>query len=738
MKRGNLFSIVGLCTATIISGVFFAVQNKSFFSSFTKASSDYEIVFDEENNYSFSTSSYSGFYNFIAYTKRGTGLAFREMRLNDAPHDGNWRSPTANQYNPALLMNMDPIGGLASLNINYVITDEDNYFVGIKYGWVCGYSSGSYYDDSPLDQYEAFLNSNELFTFNDIQPSYFYMKFYNVNIVSMRFTFSCEEVLPEVPDDSEHFELVTSLSQIDTDSEYAISTTKSESGFMISTEEVEKTRGVTAIHPNNNKIAYDEDIMRFSITSDASGYYFQTTNYQGTDGYIYSTANYGNNDFYIDNSRQTAFNLSFDEDNHCDISFEFLYSSKTYTKRMQFYNGIPQKFYFRYKVLDSQNLPVYLYKYIPVENKTMTLAYSDLVGMSKSYANGNYGKLTTNGLSYEYYRTVRATNNSSGYAFKMVAPDFYYSDGGYASSFYNMPSSPIYGIKKITVTYQATSGIMIATASDYGVEIYNTLPSHNSYSSAYITVSTANFFKIMTNGSDANIKDITIDYSGHVTSYNSTTTYSGNRKSYTPYSGSYTPGVTTKTMYISETETKTYTYYTYSYINSNPSFKDAAALIDPVDVCNYFEAFGCAPANFGQTNFSGGSLRDGVTLPSKNEVSSLFGNKARCISKYNRTDGYATSVPYNNAQGSSTPIYYELDIDTNGSYSVNSRQVGRVVAWDYGFSCYNTASEHVPVCVYTDDHYATFQEYNNMGGFSPRFDTQRLLTGNVHSVLTTI
>ena len=53
------------------------------------------------------------------------------------------------------------------------------------------------------------------------------------------------------------------------------------------------------------------------------------------------------------------------------------------------------------------------------------------------------------------------------------------------------------------------------------------------------------------------------------------------------------------------------------------------------------------------------------------------------------------------------------------------RGVGRVVAWENGWD--SEGYDDSPVCVYTDDHYATFQEYMNTGAFGRRFDAERSL-----------
>ena len=193
----------------------------------------------------------------------------------------------------------------------------------------------------------------------------------------------------------------------------------------------------------------------------------------------------------------------------------------------------------------------------------------------------------------------------------------------------------------------------------------------------------------------------------------------------TPYSDELQEG-STKEMYVSKTEKKTYVYHSSNYLlnNINDIDMDKICYTSPIDVSNYYMAFHTFPANYYFKD-------DDYSYEYKN----AFGEYARLVSEYSRTSGYALSVPCNTAPGSSRPIYYELDIDLDGNYSTSSRGVGRVVIWKYGFSCYSTSKEEVPVCLYTDDHYFTFREYNNMGEFMPRFDATGNLSGKKYCPL---
>ncbi|MFA7192757.1 MAG: hypothetical protein WC131_01395, partial [Bacilli bacterium] len=116
----------------------------------------------------------------------------------------------------------------------------------------------------------------------------------------------------------------------------------------------------------------------------------------------------------------------------------------------------------------------------------------------------------------------------------------------------------------------------------------------------------------------------------------------------------------------------------------------------------------------------------------------IFGDNTRCVSWYERTDGYATAIPYK-AYGSK-PSYYEFDIATSSSYSSNNRGVGRVVAWEYGFDPLKGATgyDSSPVSIYTDDHYFTFQEYMNDGTFGQRFNGTNKYTSYIWGVSTTL
>lgn len=368
--------------------------------------------------------------------------------------------------------------------------------------------------------------------------------------------------------------------------------------------------------------------------------------------------------------------------------------------------------------------------------------YEDSVYISGigNYNTGNYGKSG----DFEYYRAVK----QSGYICKLIPltqqPG---CEEPLPSSLYNI--NAIKDIDHINLTY--------STSSNIASESPRLCFGENNYDDGYISISCSssninltidlsaykvNYFRFESGNTTLFLKDITIYYSGLNTIHGSefvykTTGTNEYRIAPTTYSGTLVDGVSYVDVPVefdvthsTVLSTKRYTYYSYEYVSEHPEIASEAAVTAPVDVCNYFQAFGTAPANYGGTF---GYIGDKY-IPTKAEVNELFGDDARCISKYNRTDGYATAVPY---YGSSI-IYYELDIDTNGLYTTSNRQVGRIVAWATGFTGSDYGNGSQCVCTYTDDHYATFKEFNNFGGFLSRFKAELEVTGYVRGNPTTI
>ena len=350
--------------------------------------------------------------------------------------------------------------------------------------------------------------------------------------------------------------------------------------------------------------------------------------------------------------------------------------------------------------------------------KKLTLANGFGGSGISQYRTGNYGNAYAGGVDFEYYR---AYTEESGTVTTLLPYLSSVSDGTLPGSLYNV--TPIYGIENITLTYKSETAATLYTGDDrVGSMTAHTLPLSQSYATKTLTIDTDNFFLLTARTSALTIKSLSIEYTGTAVSYNNEVKRSGrenNRLDAVTFDGTLVAGQSTVSVPVKVTfdggryavnEYKTYTYYTLDYVESHPSCKADAAMTKPSDVAAYYTAFGEIPANYcAYKGFDGNSW---------NEVQAVFGDDARCASLYSRTDGYAKSVPYISGKN----YYYELDIAVDSGYSKSNRSVGRVVVWQYGWdvSAYKTA----PVCVYTDDHYFTFQEYLNTGVFGARFDAE--------------
>ena len=344
-----------------------------------------------------------------------------------------------------------------------------------------------------------------------------------------------------------------------------------------------------------------------------------------------------------------------------------------------------------------------------------------------TYSTGNYGSITLDGTSYDYYRTVGTPHASSmPYLIRLIDKHYPYADGGYPSYFGNSLSNAISGMTELQIRYRSESSVSIKYYRISNNVQETILPAKEYYNTVHVALEDyPAFFRISTMGSNVDIAEIIItsEKGNHGYSF-SAKQYNENRKSFTPCSSSLVDAVTTYTMNISPSETRTYTYYSkdYCYSNYDSIDKSKAFLTNPVDVCNYYLAFKEFPANY-------------VTSEEKGAYGAKFANYARQVSTYTRTDSYAKLFPYNKAPGKDYPIYHELDIDLDGTYALNSRGVGRIVAWEYGCSKYDDSN---PVCLYTDDHYASFQEYNCMGGFAQRYCGEMRINAYYHCPLTKI
>ena len=352
----------------------------------------------------------------------------------------------------------------------------------------------------------------------------------------------------------------------------------------------------------------------------------------------------------------------------------------------------------------------------------------DLSTINISSSNcGSYGSYTSNfGTKYisSYDFGFYRVNDPVGDAFISLIPySSYVDDGNHEGSFYNI--TPIFGIREITITYQTniTNGNSpkLSYGEDFKKEnVIYIEPSDEKVTKTY-SLSHSNFFKIDANDNRINIYHIEIGYTNIREQYddnkygNSSNDYRLNpvicNENLVP--GSTTIEVPIKVEYTKTgynvLKTKEYTYYTYDYIKNNPSKAEEASLVDPLDIAAYYNTFKEAPANY-------------VLKKNYTAAKTLFGNKARCISTYSRTTGYATSVPWERQPSKNAPLYHELDIDVENSYSSGNRGVGRLVVWQYGFT--SEGYDDSPVSTFTSDHYKSFREYLNDGTFSEPYDSE--------------
>lgn len=338
---------------------------------------------------------------------------------------------------------------------------------------------------------------------------------------------------------------------------------------------------------------------------------------------------------------------------------------------------------------------------------------------------GTYQVYTSNGYAnFEYYR---ATNKNN--ALVLLPYQANENDGTIPGSLYNY--NPISNITRIQITYQLEQG----STDSFNLKLssdnlnYSTYVAPLNYNQTTIQANINNrgeYLRLETISNQLYIYSLTIFYKGEIR--NNRKTHQDNnqiRINPTQKETNLVAGVTKKSLptkirqagnKYEVIETKTYTYYDLDYATNHPSEIDEIALIEPMDIINYYLAFESNPVNFASK---------------VNNVSSIFGNKARQVSTYSRTDGYVNSVPTNKNNLS----YGEYDIALDNTYP-SSRGVARVVIFYNGFNA--NGYDDRPVGVYTDDHYYTFQEYNNAGSFLPRFNAQGNYTSYIYSAPTTL
>lgn len=349
------------------------------------------------------------------------------------------------------------------------------------------------------------------------------------------------------------------------------------------------------------------------------------------------------------------------------------------------------------------------------------------------YDTGSFGVGSLYGYTFEHYRVKR------GYDGMVLMP--YYEDrteyeiGGSLTN-----SVGLLGMNQISLTY-STSGSTGAlprlyTSDTLLFEHYIEFPLSTTKTTKTINFSPANYFRIETSDHELELNSFVVMYEGE-TVYPEFD-YKGSGEDYwrlnpTVFHGDLLEGskvtvpldvVKTGSSYTVKSS-RTYTYYSFNYVyNNHYSLGEVSdfAYTDPVDLAAFYTAFKTWPANYANKYYF-------------DDVQDIFGEDARQVSSYQRTDGYATSVPWNSIPGQDVPQYYELDIALGSSY-FSSRGLGRLVCWEYGFD--SPGYDSSPVCVYTDDHYGTFSEYLNNGSFAARFNSERIRTNYVWSAPTTL
>lgn len=366
-----------------------------------------------------------------------------------------------------------------------------------------------------------------------------------------------------------------------------------------------------------------------------------------------------------------------------------------------------------------------------VEANLSSLSFTSSVSLSgsTSYASGNFATPSYMGTEYSIYRAYHKKN--SDYFLKLIAPTYSSSSPG---DFMNMDA--IKGIRKMSITYQcannAVGSISVGKDAFLGTDV--SMPfSSSSVTKEFIFSGTNNYFSISADKGDITIYSLTIYYTDdanvptNVLKNSGTGQYRINPKDYSNGLKAGTEAkipmdVTFTSSGYSVNTYKTYKYYSLSDVQADASLASAAAYTDPIDVANYFLAFHTYPANYGVS----GKI---------SSVSSIFGDKTRQVSSYSRTSGYVNYLP-TKRNGSSISTYYECDIDVTGTYSTSSRGVGRVVVFTGGLDATGYDSSYC--AVFTDDHYFSFQECNNLGGWNPRFDAEGYITNTEWGNATTL
>lgn len=381
--------------------------------------------------------------------------------------------------------------------------------------------------------------------------------------------------------------------------------------------------------------------------------------------------------------------------------------------------------------------PVSSFSSEPLVYKTLSLTPSTTARIPNTST--NYGTFMSS-FQFEYYRVARSGTQEMMHLIPFEGTP---SDGTIGGAFYNIERIPMMRSFTLTYAYTFNEGERARPVISFGTgrtdmnERYELEESAESKTVQW-DLDGANYFEIVSDEATFSIRSIEIEYAESIT--HDTTIQQGSGDGLYRINPTrcqddeLVSGVSRVTMPVgvsyngdtcSATSVTTYVYYDYSYVSAHPEVAEEASYTDPVDVANYFIAFGTYPANY-------------VLKASYRTAYTIFGEDTRCVSHYSRTDGYARSVPYASVGGS--PSYYECDIALSAAYSSSNRGVGRLVVWEYGFDETKGAEHYdsAPVAVYTDDHYYTFQEYLNTGLFSPRFNAEGSRTSCSWSAPTTI
>lgn len=364
--------------------------------------------------------------------------------------------------------------------------------------------------------------------------------------------------------------------------------------------------------------------------------------------------------------------------------------------------------------------------------------YNNIGYYSTGNYTNNYGNNDMNMIgstSFEHYRAVVLNGGVAELLPYFDTKD----DGTVPGSLYNV--TKIVDMVKIGVRYMNDSstgdGISLSYGDDVDLINKSTMKAITSYQYVEFDVGLADFFKIETTGKRLSLLEIKIFYLGEEGNKSNNYFSSGEgdyRLNPTKFSGDLISGESTISVpakvEINEdgtykiVENKTYTYYSFEYVENNPEYADEAAMIDPIDVAAYYIAFGEYPANYANRSYISTCF-------------AVFGKNTRQVSQiYDRTDGYVNAVP----DDTSNIQYVEFDIAIGDTYIDNygniSRGVGRVVMFFSGFAA--DGYDNSPVAVYTDDHYATFQEYLNTGSYGKRFNAQSNSTKYIWGLTNTL